>query len=193
MNILNLESGIRTATTADGGGPAPCRAGMRVLIGGCVHSPRHAPAPVPAAAPVRAATISDGIPTTSVDLSRTAGDNTTFHETATERQKFQVHIDFGKIFDARGDLDRAVQEYQDALKVAEARGHRELTAADRGPGPSPDRRRHLIASGDFPRRRSIIRRPGSWRPGMRGSGTTRGIALISRDAGPTPSARCGPR
>ena len=87
------------------------------------------PAPVPASPPAPPAA-SDAVPTASVDLSRAVGDNTTFHETATERQKFQVHIDFGKIFDARGDLDRAVQEYQDALKVAEARGRRELTAAD---------------------------------------------------------------
>jgi Tfp pilus assembly protein PilF len=63
-------------------------------------------------------------------LSKAVGENTTFHKTATDRQKFQVHIDFGKVFEAQGNLDRAVQEYQDALKVAEGRGHGELTAAD---------------------------------------------------------------
>jgi Tfp pilus assembly protein PilF len=70
------------------------------------------------------------VPTVSVDLNRTVGENTTFHKSATDRQKFQVHIDFGKVFEAQGNLDRAIQEYQDALKVAEGRGRGDLTAAD---------------------------------------------------------------
>jgi tetratricopeptide (TPR) repeat protein len=71
------------------------------------------------------------VPTVSVDLSNGAVDKTAFQKTATERQKFQVHIDFGKIFDAQGNLDRAVQEYQDALKVAQGRKRGgDLKAAD---------------------------------------------------------------
>ena len=70
------------------------------------------------------------MPTVSVDLNRRAGESTTFHKSATDQQKFQVHIDFGKVFDAQGHLDRALQEYQDALKVAEGRGRGRLTAAD---------------------------------------------------------------
>jgi tetratricopeptide (TPR) repeat protein len=66
----------------------------------------------------------------SVDLNRTVGENTIFLKTATDRQKFQVHIDFGKLFEAQGDMERAVQEYQDALNVAEGRRRGELTAAD---------------------------------------------------------------
>ena len=88
-------------------------------------------APAPASPPpAPPAASSDATPTVSVNLNRTVGENTTFHKTATERQKFQVHIDFGKVFETQGNLDRAVQEYQDALKVAEARGHGELNAAD---------------------------------------------------------------
>jgi tetratricopeptide (TPR) repeat protein len=105
-------------------------AGM-ALIGGCVHAQRQAAAPPAASSsPSPSPPANAAIPTASVDLSRTAGENTVFHEKATERQKFQVHVDFGKVFESQGDLDRALQEYQDALKVAEQRGRGELTAAD---------------------------------------------------------------
>ncbi len=107
-----------------------------LLAGGCVHTPRTAPDSVlnrPATSPPTPPTVAgrDGVPTATVDLNRTVGENTTFHATPTERQKFQVHIDFGKVFEGQSNPDRALQEYQDALKVAESRGHRsELTAAD---------------------------------------------------------------
>jgi Tfp pilus assembly protein PilF len=101
------------------------------LIGGCVHAPRQAtPPPAASPAPVPPPAASDGTPTVSVDLNRAVGENTTFREKATQRQKFQVRIDFGKVFEAQGDLDRALEEYQAALKVAEHRGRRELTSAD---------------------------------------------------------------
>lgn len=103
--------------------------------GGCAHAPRQAtnsvlsPQAAPTSAPPTASR--DPVPTVSVDLNRTVGENTTFHRTATDRQRFQVHIDFGKVFESQGNLDRALQEYQDALKVAEARGHGDgLKAAD---------------------------------------------------------------
>lgn len=106
-----------------------------ILPCGCVHAPRTSPdsarkEPAPQTSPPPTAG-RDDTPTVSVDLNRTAGENTTFHETATERQKFQVHIDFGKVFEAQGNPDRALQEYHDALKFAEERGHgSELTADD---------------------------------------------------------------
>ena len=105
------------------------------LGGGCVFTPRRTGVPAPASAastpsPAPASTGGDAVPTVSVDLNRKAGESTIFHKAATDRQKFQVHVDFGKVFDAQGNLDRALQEYQDALKVAEARGRGGLTAAD---------------------------------------------------------------
>jgi tetratricopeptide (TPR) repeat protein len=102
-----------------------------LLHGGCAHAPRQANAPAPAPSTSTPTVASnDATPTVSVDLNRSVGENTTFHKSATDRQKFQIHIDFGKVFEAQGNLERAVQEYQDALKVAQARGRGELTAAD---------------------------------------------------------------
>jgi Flp pilus assembly protein TadD len=105
------------------------------LCVGCVHEPRQAATPATSslllAPPASAASASkDSIPTVSVDLNRMVGEDTTFHKTATDRQRFQVHIDFGKVFEAEGNLDSALQEYQDALKVAETRGHGHHNAAD---------------------------------------------------------------
>ncbi len=124
--------------------PRPIRNRFRVglavawvlLAGGCVHTPRTSPDSVrarPTTTPPMPPTVAgrDGVPTGTVDLNRTVGENTTFHSTPTERQKFQVHIDFGKVFEGQANPDRALQEYQDALKVAESRAHRsELTVAD---------------------------------------------------------------
>jgi Flp pilus assembly protein TadD len=102
--------------------------------GGCAHGPHlttgSKTAPPPAAPSATPAASRDAVPTVAVDLNRTAGEDVTFHKSATERQKFQVHIDFGKVFDAQGNLDRAIHEYQDALKVAEKRERGELNAAD---------------------------------------------------------------
>jgi Tfp pilus assembly protein PilF len=148
MEILNPGCGAAVVDhhwLARSGRPAAFRRAVRpvvlgvglacaALVCGCAHThtERQATAPVPPppqpSAPVAGG---DGVQTVSVDLNRMPGDDVTFRKTATERQKFQVHIDFGKIFDAQGNLDRAVQEYQDALKVAETRTHRgDLTAAD---------------------------------------------------------------
>lgn len=120
--------------------PIRIRVGLAIAwglsAGGCVHAPRTSPDPAVSARPAASSTPPpvvgrDGVPTATVDLNRTAGENTTFHSTPTERQRFQVHIDFGKVFETKANPDRALQEYQDALKVAESRGHRsELTAAD---------------------------------------------------------------
>jgi len=58
-------------------------------------------------------------------------DSTTeFHATPTDRQRFQVHIDFGRVFEAQGDFDRAVLEYQDALTVLATRKHGPFEPAD---------------------------------------------------------------
>lgn len=46
---------------------------------------------------------------------------TRFQEKATDRQRFQVHIDFGKVFETQGNLDAAILEYQDALAVVQSK------------------------------------------------------------------------
>jgi Tfp pilus assembly protein PilF len=112
------------------------RAGLAILAGlgtGCATTtgqptPSTVPAPPPAATP---ATGAQDVPaSTSVELSRTVGENTTFHPTATDRQRYQVHLDFGRVFENQGNFDRALQEYQDALTVAETKRHRGFKAAD---------------------------------------------------------------
>ncbi len=53
-----------------------------------------------------------------------------FHRQPTDRQRFQVHVDFGRVFEAQGNFDAAVLEYQDALTVAATRRHGSLGPAD---------------------------------------------------------------
>jgi Flp pilus assembly protein TadD len=54
-----------------------------------------------------------------------------FHAKATDQQAFQVHIDFGRVFEAQGNFDRAVLEYQEAITVLETRRRGAFQAADR--------------------------------------------------------------
>ena len=104
---------------------------------GCILMPRRPDAPAATAtpsqtsAPAAPAVSQDVPPATSVDLGRAAGENMTFHREATERQRFQVHLDFGKIFENQGNFDRALQEYQAALAAAEAKGHGDLKSLDK--------------------------------------------------------------
>jgi Flp pilus assembly protein TadD len=114
-------------------GSSLIRAGLAMLAGlgtGCATAPRQ---PVPPAVPAPAASaVPQDVPaTTSVDTSRTVGENTTFHSSATDRQRFQVHLDFGRIFENQGNLERALQEYQDALTTAETKRHGGFKAVDR--------------------------------------------------------------
>jgi Flp pilus assembly protein TadD len=53
-----------------------------------------------------------------------------FHKNATDRQRFQVHLDFGRIFEKQGNFDAAVLEYQDALTVLDAKGRGQFKPAD---------------------------------------------------------------
>ncbi len=106
---------------------------VAVLGGGCVLAPRRTTSPAtPAPSPASPAAAEDAPAPTLVNVTRTTvGDGTTFHKTATDRQRFRVHLDFGRVFETQANFDRAIQEYQDALTVAETAGHREFKAADR--------------------------------------------------------------
>jgi Flp pilus assembly protein TadD len=100
-------------------------AAIAVLASGCrLAQQRPAPPmPIPPAVPQNG----DGMAT--VDL--TAADmQNDFHKTATQRQRFQVHLDFGRVFEAQGNYDAAVLEYQDALEVLKTRRRGQLTTRD---------------------------------------------------------------
>jgi len=93
-----------------------CLAVIGVMVGGCVATPRQAasgPAPSPPQVPESAAGAAALVPDQPRDST------TEFQPTATDRQRFQVHIDFGRIFESQGNFDSAVLEYQDALTVLE--------------------------------------------------------------------------
>jgi Flp pilus assembly protein TadD len=62
--------------------------------------------------------------------SQVAGEECTFQRTVTDRQRYQVHLDFGKVFEAQGNFERAVDEYHDALKVVEEKHRRTFKPAD---------------------------------------------------------------
>jgi Flp pilus assembly protein TadD len=53
-----------------------------------------------------------------------------FHAQATDRQRFAVHVDFGRVFESQGNFDAAVLEYQDALTVVASKQHGSLGPAD---------------------------------------------------------------
>ena len=115
------------------------KAGLAMLAAvesGCILMPRRpdtsaaTAAPAPASAAVAPAVPQDLRSSASVEVVRTVGENMTFRREPTERQKFQVHLDFGKIFENQGSFDRALQEYQAALTAAEARGHGDLKPLD---------------------------------------------------------------
>jgi Flp pilus assembly protein TadD len=95
-----------------------------LAAGGCVTAPRQADSP--AASP----TTHDDLKTAGADRAPSANTRTDFHEKATSRQQFQVHIDFGRAFEAQGNLDAAILEYQDALKVIENKRRGPFRAAD---------------------------------------------------------------
>lgn len=115
------------------------KAGLAMLAAiecGCILMPRRpdtsaaTSAPSPASATAATAAPQNIPPATSVDVGRAVGENMTFHREATERQRFQVHLDFGKIFENQGNFDRRLQEYQAALTAAEAKGHGDLKSLD---------------------------------------------------------------
>jgi Flp pilus assembly protein TadD len=91
---------------------------LALVAAGCVATPRQPaeragawPPQVPAGSTTRAPAVETqpGAPRTDLQA------------TATDRQRFQVHIDFGRVFEAQGNFDAAVLEYQDALTVLNER------------------------------------------------------------------------
>jgi tetratricopeptide (TPR) repeat protein len=99
-----------------------------LLAGGCVLAPRR---PAPPATPAPPAVTQDGPGPTTTDPTQKVDESHTFHKSVSDQQRFQVHLDFGRIFEGQGEFDRAVQEYQDALTVAETKGHGQFKPVDR--------------------------------------------------------------
>jgi tetratricopeptide (TPR) repeat protein len=60
---------------------------------------------------------------TVVDPPQPARPKTEFRANATDQQRFQVHIDFGRVFESQGEFDAALLEYQNALAVVEGKRH----------------------------------------------------------------------
>ncbi len=98
-----------------------------LLTSGCVEVPRRpaSPDPAPPQAPQTAA------PAGALDLSQKerAAQNQS-RSTASPRQKYQVHIDFGRIFESQGNYDAAIMEYQDALTVLQDKRRGDFEPAD---------------------------------------------------------------
>jgi Flp pilus assembly protein TadD len=101
-------------------------AALALATGGCLVTPRRADPPPPDSPTV----VQNETSTPQMDLSRPHDPKTVFHEKATDRQRFQVHIDFGRIFETQGNFDSAVLEYQDALTVVEKKRHGPFRPSD---------------------------------------------------------------
>jgi Flp pilus assembly protein TadD len=102
--------------------------GAWVALGsGCVVTPwrprTDAPAPLPQV-PEGASS-----PEVAAQLQQ-ATKKTDFHAEPTDRQSFQVHIDFGRVFESQGNFEAALLEYQEALTVVETKRRGSLGPAD---------------------------------------------------------------
>jgi Flp pilus assembly protein TadD len=84
---------------------------------GCAATPR----PADPGAQAAGSSSADRGKSTGLDQSRSSDSGTVYQAKATDRQRFQVHIDFGRAFEGQGNLDAAIKEYQDALAVVENR------------------------------------------------------------------------
>ncbi len=103
---------------------------IALAVSGCASVPHHAE---PTAAEASSVPNDDGKAATS-NPTRIADPRTEFHEKATDRQSFQVHIDFGRAFESQGNLDGAIREYQDALTVIESKRRGPFRPADEALG-----------------------------------------------------------
>jgi len=104
-----------------------CLAVISVMGGGCVVTPRQA-ATGAGAPPPQVPESATG--TAAVGQDQPPSPKTEFHATATDRQRFQVHIDFGRVFETQENFDAAVLEYQDALTVLQQRRRGTFQPAD---------------------------------------------------------------
>ncbi len=100
---------------------------IALLGSGCLGVPTRPPAPDP---PPPQAPQNSAAPSSVDDSQREQDGKNESRATATPRQKFHVHIEFGRIFESQGNCEAAINEYQDALTVIKERRHTGLNAAD---------------------------------------------------------------
>jgi Flp pilus assembly protein TadD len=100
---------------------------VTMLMGGCVVTPKQPESAAVSSTPAGSNEVSSAA---AADLAQRSGPKTDFHKNATERQRFQVHIDFGRVFESHGNFDAAILEYQDAIAVAESKGGGRLKPVD---------------------------------------------------------------
>jgi Flp pilus assembly protein TadD len=101
-------------------------AGWAALGSGCLVTPRQAPNSAPTSPPQ----IPEGANAEVAAGLQQSGPRTDFRAEATDRQAFQVHIDFGRVFESQGNFDGAMLEYQEALTAVETRRRGSLGPAD---------------------------------------------------------------
>jgi Flp pilus assembly protein TadD len=106
---------------------ASCLATAAMLAGGCVMTPRQ---PAPTVVPNPQAVTQNVMGPAPATSGPVVDSSVTFRETATDEQRFHVHLDFGRVFESEGNFEAAIQEYQDALTVAQTRGRRKFKPAD---------------------------------------------------------------
>jgi Flp pilus assembly protein TadD len=97
-----------------------------LALGGCATMPHSAVQPSDAPGAVNHSDSNTG----AGNQAQVTDPKTQFQEKATDRQRFQVHIDFGRVFETQGNLDAAILEYQDALAVVESKRRGTLHPSD---------------------------------------------------------------
>jgi tetratricopeptide (TPR) repeat protein len=123
--------GAREQSTAETGSPRvrwtviwSLAATIALAAAGCVTAPKLADPQTPPPS------TRDDLKALGTDQAPSSNPRTDFQEKATFRQQFQVHIDFGRVFEAEGNLDAAIKEYQDALTVTENKRRGPFRPAD---------------------------------------------------------------
>src|SRR5262249_23643754 len=94
---------------------ACCAIACAAIASGCLVTPKQPASAAPPQLPEGAAG-----PDAAAQI-QSAASRTEFKSEPTDRQSFQVHIDFGRVFESQGDFDAAVMEYQNALTVVETK------------------------------------------------------------------------
>jgi Flp pilus assembly protein TadD len=106
----------------------PLFAACALFCAGCVVTPRQPASSAPTPAPQ----IPEGAAGAEVAAQiQATGPPSEFHAKASDRQAFQVHIDFGRVFESQGNFDGAVLEYQEAITVLETRRRGAFQPADK--------------------------------------------------------------